>query len=149
MTKITVSKQSKDDSVTNPNAVKGLAMVIQRRWKGTDDNGFWEYEAAQRFDKDFKPTDAIHFYPPPEKWRCCNCVLNEIYSFNPPQTTECQTCNSNLSVCGQTIWIKYEQLNLIFKREVDERYQPKMLSLIHMRWPFTSVDFGGQKSCTI
>jgi len=124
-------------------------MVIQRRWKGTDDNGFWEYEAAQRFDKDFKPTDAIHFYPPPEKWRCCNCVLNEIYSFNPPQTTECQTCNSNLSVCGQTIWIKYEQLNLIFKREVDERYQPKMLSLIHMRWPFTSVDFGGQKSCTI
>lgn len=36
-------------------------MVIQRRWAGDDRNGFWEYEVAQRFDKDFQPTDPIHF----------------------------------------------------------------------------------------
>jgi len=139
--KINVDAQSDDI-----NTLKNVAMIVQRKWVGTEIEGTWMYEVAQRYDKEFKPpNEGI----PNEKWRCNACVVNQLFGFNDAGNMLCNVCNKSINDVGQTVWVKYNQLNALLRREVDTNYQPKIVSLLHTRWPKTTVEYGGQKPPTI
>jgi len=132
------------------NIIKNVAMLVQRKWvatEGTDLAGDWMYEVALRFDKDNKPPQQVG--PQLEKWRCNECVVNQLFGFNEAQSDICGVCFKSINEVGTTIWVTYNQLNSLLKREVDTNYQPKIVSLLHTRWPKTTVEFGGQKPPTI
>jgi len=133
-------------------------MVIQRRWVADnphdENSGFWELEVGLRYSDEEKkqyanaPATAPPFYTssitltPNQQWRCSECVVNQIFGFNPADTPVCLTCGQNVTQCGHTVWVKYEHLNNLTRREVDSRYSPKIVSLLHTRWPFTEIECG-------
>jgi hypothetical protein len=141
------SIDNNQNNETDQNIVKNVAMLVQRKWVGTELDGDWMYEVALRYDKDHKPSgdQAI----PNEKWRCNSCVVNQLFGFNEANNEICEVCHLSIKEVGQTIWIKYNQLNSLLRREVDTNYQPKIVTLLHTRWPKTLVEFTGQKPPTI
>jgi len=153
MATISVSRKNKINEINveqDKDIVKNVAMLVQRKWvakEGTELAGDWMYEVALRYDNNNKPPQQVG--PQLEKWRCNECVVNQLFGFNDAQSDICNVCLKSINEVGQTIWVTYNQLNSLLKREVDTNYQPKIVSLIHTRWPKTNVEFGGQKPPTI
>eukprot|EP01124_Arcella_intermedia_P014265 TRINITY_DN20669_c0_g2_i1.p1 TRINITY_DN20669_c0_g2~~TRINITY_DN20669_c0_g2_i1.p1 ORF type:complete len:555 (+),score=112.63 TRINITY_DN20669_c0_g2_i1:61-1725(+) len=152
MSRFRVSKTGDDVDVSSKDLLTNIAMIIQRKWEGTEDNGNWIYEVALRNEK--KSTPNTNPTPtqteiPSTEWRCSYCVINHVFGFNPPMTTICLTCNQSIEDCGKTVWVKYEQMGVLGRRDVDTNYSPKIQSLIQTRWPSTSIQFSGKKPPTI
>jgi len=119
-------------NVEEKDIIKNVAMLVQRKWLGTEIEGDWTYEVALRYDKDTKPPlDQGQLTG--EKWRCNHCVVNQLFGFNDAQNELCSVCGQSIKEVGHTIWVKYHQLNSLLRREVDTNYQPKVVSLIHTR----------------
>eukprot|EP01127_Copromyxa_protea_P015952 TRINITY_DN4671_c0_g1_i1.p1 TRINITY_DN4671_c0_g1~~TRINITY_DN4671_c0_g1_i1.p1 ORF type:complete len:536 (-),score=75.16 TRINITY_DN4671_c0_g1_i1:216-1823(-) len=119
-----ISKNNQQAPVSNPNALRCVALLIQRKW--SEEEGQWLYEVAQRFTPDFLPEGPAHTGVPTERWRCASCILEQEYGFNEPGSTVCSACKKPLSVCGQTVWVKYDALSFVMQKEVDSQYQPKV-----------------------
>jgi len=107
---LVVTKVDETEELNTSNELKNIAMVIQRKWVGTEAAGCWAYEVAVRIDDEKKKANNVEVPIPTEQWRCCYCVLNQVYGFNPEYVGICQTCSQSIKDCGQTIWVKYEQL---------------------------------------
>jgi len=143
---MTVQKTDEvEDNAKGPDVLNNIAMIVHRKWNGSENDGYWLYEVALRVDEK-KQIQEVE--PPSSQWRCSHCVVNHIFTYNPPMTVLCVNCNQHISLV-ETKWVRYEQLGALTRREVDTTYSPKIRSLIHTRWPQTNVIYHGKNPPTI
>jgi len=134
-----------EDTAKRIDVLNNIAMVVHRKWYGSETDGHWLYEVALRIDEK-KQIEEVE--PPTSQWRCSHCVVNHIFTYNPPGTVLCTTCQQHISKV-ETKWVTYDQLGALTKREVDTTYSPKIRSLIHTRWPQTTIIYHSKTPPTI
>jgi len=114
----------------------------------------WRYEIVLAVEDDniSGPARSLEENPPhvfeqgqPDEadWRCSSCYRTRFstmcFGSNPAGTSICQHCQKNREECGWTIWLSYSSLPKRWQKAMDRRYAPKLISILHTKWPEAKV----------
>ena len=124
------------------NAARCIVEVLQTRPAegGTKEDGPWEYEVV------CKPHGSMEGGarpPPPGKWHCRDCYLNEkgrVYSYYEPTVTHCSECDRDRLECGYCHWLGSEELPSSLRQDVERDRAPDVVHVMHRRWPRAALD---------
>lgn len=83
-----------------------------------------------------KLQDSVHLY---SGWRCATCYRTRFQTMRFGQNEGCEDvcahCGTNRNQGGWSIWVPYKDLPIEWKKKMDNRYAPKVISLLRTKWP--------------
>lgn len=78
-----------------------------------------------------------------EAWRCRSCYETRFqtmcFGINEPGAVSCQHCAKPQAECGWTLWLHHSELPRNVQERVRLRYAPKLLAVLHTRWPMAEA----------
>lgn len=81
--------------------------------------------------------------PQGEAWRCRRCYETRFqtmcFGINEPGASSCQHCSKPQAECGWTLWLNHSELPQHWQARVRLRYAPKLLAVLHTRWPMAEA----------
>jgi len=78
----------------------------------------------------------------PGPWRCGNCYRSRYttFCFGMNEGGDiCQHCNKSRKEAGWSFWMTYDKLPRKFQRTVARRNAPKIMNILHTKWPDCEV----------
>ncbi len=143
---VALSNKTSKGTLTSGSIPTGMriAMIVRRRkrsLKNERDHDEWEYEVALEHldttgngEAQANSCASCHennySTAVDDEWRCSSCVLQGLYFMNKKGTSSCQECKKDISQCGQSLWLTYDQLPFASQREVDLCYKPKIEAVL-------------------
>jgi len=148
--------------VDHPSGSEIDSVIQAHRQDKLDRPGQWEtwrYEVVLALPEDavdgqsrpdWMPLPMLYKLPPegpdPTKpWRCASCYRTRyqtmIFGENEAGSVICKTCGLAPAVAGFSIWLHFDDLPDGQKAVLSRRHAPKMVSILHTKWPRAVVSF--------
>uniref|UniRef100_A0A7S1TWT1 Deubiquitinating enzyme MINDY-3/4 conserved domain-containing protein n=1 Tax=Phaeomonas parva TaxID=124430 RepID=A0A7S1TWT1_9STRA len=84
---------------------------------------------------------------PRAPWRCATCYATRFrtmnFGLNEAGTEVCSTCGQAPSLGGFSIWVPYSELPRGQQGIVSRRHAPKIISILHTKWPGATMQWRG------